>query len=170
MKLNTLHDLLVDEVKDLYSAENQLTKALPKLAKAATTPELKKAFEHHLEQTRGHVDRIVRAAEAIEASPKGKKCVGCAGLIEEGAELLQLEADPDVRDAGLIGATQRVEHYEMAAYGAARAHAELLGYGEAVDLLQKTLDEEGDANKKLTEIAGSMVNPRARSMEGNGRG
>src|SRR5213075_860174 len=135
MKLNTLEDLLHHELKDLYSAENQLVKALPKMAKAASNPELKAGFEEHLEQTKGHVARLDQIAEAISKKLGGHTCKAMQGLIEEGAELISEDAEDRVRDAGLIGAAQRVEHYEMAGYGTARALASLLGFDEAVDLL-----------------------------------
>jgi ferritin-like metal-binding protein YciE len=158
MKLESLHDLYVDELKDLYSAETQLIKALPKLAKAANAPELRNAFEEHLEQTRMHAQRLEDIFGELEAKPKGKKCVGMEGLIEEGKELLEQEAEEEVRDAGLIGAAQKVEHYEIAGYGTARTHAEQLGYNNAAELLQQTLDEEAAADEKLTNIAMRSVN------------
>jgi ferritin-like metal-binding protein YciE len=165
--MESLHELLVHEVKDLYSAENQLVKALPRMAKNAQNTELRRAFEQHLRQTEEHARRLERVAERLEAKPRGKKCVGMEGLIEEGKELLSEDAEPDVLDAGLIGAAQKVEHYEMAAYGTARAHAEQLGYRDVASVLQQTLDEEGEANKLLTAIAERMVNAQAES--GNGR-
>jgi ferritin-like metal-binding protein YciE len=165
-----MHELLVDEIKDLYSAENQLVKALPKMAKNAQSPELRRAFEQHLKETEGHVRRLEQVAERLEAKPRGKKCMGMEGLIEEGKEVLQEGEDPSVIDAGLIGAAQKVEHYEMAAYGTARTHARHLGYAEVARTLQMTLDEEGEANKKLTAIAESSVNQRAASKQGNGNG
>jgi ferritin-like metal-binding protein YciE len=165
--MESLHELLVHEVKDLYSAENQLVKALPRMAKNAQNTELRRAFEQHLRQTEEHARRLERVAERLEAKPRFKKCVGMEGLIEEGKELLSEDAEPDVLDAGLIGAAQKVEHYEMAAYGTARAHAEQLGYRDVASVLQQTLDEEGEANKLLTAIAERMVNAQAES--GNGR-
>ncbi|HZZ72757.1 MAG TPA: ferritin-like domain-containing protein [Pirellulales bacterium] len=153
MEMETLRDLFVDELKDLYSAENQLVKALPKMAKAATSPKLKKAFESHLEETKGHVDRLEQIFEKLGGSPKGKKCKAMEGLIEEGKEMLEEDAEPDVLDAGLIAAAQRVEHYEMAGYGCVRTYAQLLGEAAAAKLLQQTLDEEGNADKKLTQLA-----------------
>jgi ferritin-like metal-binding protein YciE len=179
MSLDTLHGLFVDELKDLYSAENQLLKALPKMAKGAKHPDLKAAFTEHLEVTRGQVARLEKIFEGLDASPKGKKCVAMEGLIEEGKELLEKkkEAEPSVLDAALIGAAQRVEHYEMAGYGCVRTFAKLLGYAEAQKLLQETLDEEAEADEKLTALAEAVVNPDAlvaggeekTSRAGNGR-
>jgi ferritin-like metal-binding protein YciE len=162
MKLMMLDDLFVEEMQDLYSAENQLVQALPKIAKAASSPELRRAFEDHLEQTKGHVRRIEEIFSEVEGSPKGKKCVGMEGLLKEGKEFLDDEIQDEVRDAALISAAQRVEHYEIAGYGSARAHAEELGYSEAVMLLQQTLDEEKDADRKLTQIAETRVNEYAK--------
>src|SRR6185369_1058891 len=153
MKLESLRDLFVDELKDLYNAEHQLLKALPKMAKAATATDLKRAFESHLKETKGQVERLEHVFASLEISPKGKKCKAMEGLVEEGAELMKEDADPDVMDAGLIAAAQRVEHYEMAGYGCVRTYAQLLGETKAATLLQKTLDEEGAADKKLTQIA-----------------
>jgi ferritin-like metal-binding protein YciE len=163
MALDTLHELFVDELKDLYSAENQLLKALPKMAKGATHPELKAAFTEHLEVTRGHVARLERIFKTLDANPKGKKCAAMQGLIEEGSELLEEknDADPSVLDAGLIGAAQRVEHYEMAGYGCVRTFAKLLGLTDAQNLLQQTLDEEAEADEKLGALAESVVNADA---------
>jgi ferritin-like metal-binding protein YciE len=157
----TLEDLFTDILKDLYSAEKQLVKALPKLAKNAQSPDLQKAFQEHLKQTEGQVERIERIFTELGGSPRGKKCVGMEGLIEEGNELLQEDVEPDVLDAGLIAAAQKVEHYEIASYGTARAWAERLGYDKAARLLQQTLEEESMANEKLTRIAESHVNMEA---------
>lgn len=153
MELSTLEDLLVEELKDLYSAENQLLKAIPKMAKAATSAELRKGFEKHLKQTEEHVKRLEQVCEELGVSPKGKKCKGMEGLVEEGGDAIKEEADPDVKDASLIAAAQRVEHYEMAGYGCVRTYAKLLGYDSAAKLLQQTLDEEGDTDKALTKLA-----------------
>ena len=161
-KMSTLEDLFVDLLKDLYSAEKQLVKALPKLAKNAQAPDLQRAFQEHLRQTENHVERIDRIFSDLEGSPRGKKCVGMEGLIEEGNELLQEDAEPEVLDAGLIAAAQKVEHYEIASYGTARAWAERLGYDKAAQLLQQTLEEESMANEKLTRIAESHINMEAR--------
>jgi ferritin-like metal-binding protein YciE len=166
MALNTLHDLYVDELKDLYSAENQLVKALPKMAKAASDPKLRQAFESHLEETKGHVQRLETIFKELDESPKGKKCKAMEGLIEEGGEILKEDGQPSVIDAALIAAAQRVEHYEMAAYGSTRTFATLLGFEDAANLLQETLDEEAKADKKLTEVAETEVNPDARALDG----
>ena len=155
-----LHDLFEDQIKDLYSAENQIIKALPKMAKNATSPQLRTAFERHLEETRNQVARLQQIADELEFSPKGKKCAGMEGLLEEGKEVMS-EFEEDTLDAGMIGAAQKVEHYEIAAYGTARAHAELLGYTRAARLLQQTLDEEGRTDKKLSQLAESIVNVEA---------
>jgi ferritin-like metal-binding protein YciE len=160
-KMATLEDLYTDMLKDLYSAEKQLVKALPKMAKSAQSSDLQKAFQDHLKQTEGHVDRIERIFSDMGGSPRGKKCVGMEGLIEEGSELMNENVDPDVLDAGLIAAAQKVEHYEIGSYGTVRTWAERLGYNDAARLLQNTLDEEGEANKKLTQIAESHVNMEA---------
>ena len=162
MKLNTLHDLFVDELKDLYSAETQLVEALPKMAKTASSPELQNAFEQHLEQTKEHVRRIEEIAAQTDIPIRGKKCVGMEGLVKEGKELMHEDADLEVMNAALIGAAQRVEHYEIAAYGCARAHAETLGYPQAAALLQQTLDEEKEADEKLTQIAVTQANEYAK--------
>jgi len=153
MELKSLKDLYVSELKDLYSAENQLLKALPKMAKAATAEPLKKAFTAHVAETEGQVARLVEIFDELGVSPKGKKCKAMEGLVKEGAELMEEDADSDVMDAGLIAAAQRVEHYEMAGYGCVRTYAELLGEKSAAKLLQQTLDEEGAADKKLTTLA-----------------
>ncbi|HEV3163629.1 MAG TPA: ferritin-like domain-containing protein [Isosphaeraceae bacterium] len=158
MKLASLRELFVSELKDLYSAENQILKALPKMAKAASTPELRSAFEEHLEQTRGHVERLEQIFETLGTSPKGKKCKAMEGLIEEGKEMLEADAEEAVRDAGLIAAAQRVEHYEMAGYGCVRTYARLLHDEQAATLLQETLNEEEETDRKLTQLAESTVN------------
>jgi ferritin-like metal-binding protein YciE len=158
---NPLEELLVDELKDLYSAENQIVKALPKMAKAASSTELKRAFERHLEETRRQVERLNQVGEHLEIKLTGKKCKGMEGLIEEGKEIIEEDLDENAIDAGLIGAAQKVEHYEIAAYGTARTHAEMLGYPKVARLLQQTLDEEGATDKKLTQLAESIINPQA---------
>lgn len=165
MKLESLQELLSHELSDLYSAENQLLKALPKMAKAATSPELKTAIEEHLEETKGQVERLNTVFEKLGESPKRKKCKAMEGLIEEGSEIIDMEGDDAVKDAALIAAAQRVEHYEMAGYGCARTFATLLGLNDVADLLQETLDEEGNADKKLTEIAETAINVEAASAE-----
>ncbi len=161
MKLQTLEDLYLDQLRDLYSAENQIVKALPKMAKGCESEELRDAFQEHLDQTEGHVERLEEIFERLGVKGKGKKCVAMEGLLEEGKEILSMNAEPHVRDAALIAAAQRVEHYEMAGYGCARTFARLLGDTEAADLLQQTLDEEGEADKKLTDIAESAINVEA---------
>jgi ferritin-like metal-binding protein YciE len=157
MSMDSLSDLLEDELKDLYSAENQLTKALPKMAKKASSAQLKAAFTSHLTETEGHVERLQKIAESMGIKLGGKKCKAMEGLVEEGKEVIEEEGEPSVIDAALIGAAQRVEHYEIAAYGATRAMAASLGLSKVVSLLQQTLDEEGAADKKLTKIAESEV-------------
>ena len=158
---NPLQELLVDELKDIYSAENQIIKALPKMAKAASSPELKRAFERHLEETKRQVERLDQIGEALDVRMTGKKCKGMEGLIEEGKEIMSEDLEEDTLDAGLIGAAQKVEHYEIAAYGTARAHANLLGLSKIAKLLQQTLDEEGATDKKLTQLAESIINVEA---------
>ena len=158
---NPLQELLVDELKDIYNAENQIIKALPKMAKAASSPELKRAFERHLEETKRQVERLDQIGEALDVRMTGKKCKGMEGLIEEGKEIINEDLEDDALDAGLIGAAQKVEHYEIAAYGTARAHANMLGLNKIAKLLQQTLDEEGATDKKLTQLAESIINVEA---------
>jgi len=158
-----LRELYIDELKDLYSAENQLVKALPKMAKAATSDELRNGFEEHLEQTKGQVERLEKIFGVLDASPKGKKCVGMEGLVNEGSEVIEEDFEGAVKDAALIGAAQRVEHYEIAAYGTAIVFAELLGESEHVSLLQETLMEEKETDQKLTEMA-KEVNAEANGV------
>ncbi len=166
MPLDSLHDLFVDELKDLYNAENQLLKALPKMAKKATAPELKAAFTDHLEVTRGQIERLDRVFGEIGETPKGKKCKAMEGLVAEAAEVIAEAGDPAVLDAALIACAQRVEHYEMAGYGCLRTFATLLGFDEAAKLLQQTLAEEGEADKALTRLAETVINVKAE--EGGG--
>jgi ferritin-like metal-binding protein YciE len=163
MKLDTLNKLYVEELRDIYNAENQLLKALPKMAKAASSAELKQAFEDHLEETKEHVDRLEEIFKGLDESPKGKTCKAMKGLVEEGSEILEEEGEESVLDAGIIAAAQKVEHYEIASYGTVRTWANLLGEDEAAELLQQTLDEEGDADKRLNELAEEIVNPEALS-------
>jgi ferritin-like metal-binding protein YciE len=158
MELDTLKDLYVEELKDLYSAEKQLVKALPKMAKAASSPELQKAFKTHLRQTAEHASRLEKICQELGVSPRGKKCVGMEGLIEEGSDLIKEEPEPEVLDAGLISAAQHVEHYEMAGYGTVRTYARQLGFEAQADLLQQTLDEEGETDHLLTALAESEIN------------
>ena len=161
MKLDSLETLFVEELRDLYSAENQLVKALPKMAKRASSEELKQAFEEHLELTREHVERLDEIFENLGKPAKGKTCKGMKGLIEEGSEVLEEHSEPSVIDAALIAAAQKVEHYEIATYGTVRTWAEMLDQDDAVDLLQQTLDEESETDEKLTEIAESTINATA---------
>ena len=162
-KMTSLDELYVDQLKDLYSAESQLIKALPKMAKTAGSSDLRNAFEEHLNQTKHQAERIERIfSERGNGSPKGKKCVAMEGLIEEGKEIMQEDMEEAVMDAGLIAAAQKVEHYEIASYGTARAWAQQMGYDRDADLLQQTLEEESTANEKLTQIAESHVNVQAR--------
>jgi ferritin-like metal-binding protein YciE len=161
MKLDSLYDLYVEELKDLYNAEHQILKALPKMINAASASELAAALEEHLDVTKEQVQRLEKIFKMLKTNPKGKKCKAMEGLIEEGKEVMEEDADPSVMDAALIAAAQRVEHYEMAGYGCVRTYASLLGFSEAADLLQQTLDEEGDADKKLTELAETVINVEA---------
>jgi ferritin-like metal-binding protein YciE len=155
-----LKELYIDELKDLYSAENQLLKALPKLAKAASSDELQDGFKQHLEQTRGHVERLEQIFKSLDASPRGKKCVGMEGLVKEGSELMEEDFEQAVMDAALIGAAQRVEHYEIAAYGTVSEFARILGEEQHVSLLEETLQEEKETDEKLTSLA-KEINPQA---------
>lgn len=153
MQLNSLHDLYVSQLQDVYDAEQQITQALPKMANAASTPELKDAFNKHLQQTRGQIDRLDEIFRDLDMNPGGKRCKGMQGLIEEGEEVLKANGDAKTKDAALIEAAQKVEHYEIATYGSLRTYADQLGYDDAADLLQETLDEEGKTNKMLTDLA-----------------
>lgn len=154
MQQSALKVLYIDELRDLYDAEEQLTKALPKMAKAATSSELRAGFEHHLEQTKGHVQRLEQIFDGMGEKPKGKKCKGMQGLIAEGKEIMQDgEFEGEALDAGLISAAQRVEHYEIAAYGCVRSYANLLGDSNAASLLQETLEEEKQTDQKLTQLS-----------------
>jgi ferritin-like metal-binding protein YciE len=166
MKANRLKHLYVEELKDLYSAENQLVKALPKMAKAATSGGLRAGFESHLEQTKEHVARLEEIFKALGESPNGKKCHGMEGLIQEGGELIAEDPAPEELDAGLISAAQHVEHYEIAGYGCVCAYAKLLGENQAVSLLRKTLEEEKKTDAKLTQLAES-INLEAAGSEGS---
>ncbi|MGQ0764736.1 MAG: YciE/YciF ferroxidase family protein [Gemmatimonadota bacterium] len=193
MALGTLHDLMIHELKDLYSAERQLVQALPKMAKNATSEELQTAFTNHLAETEEHVSRLEQILETFGESPRGQKCEGMEGLIEESKSLLDEDADPEVLDAGLIVSAQKVEHYEIASYGAVCEYARIMGHSEALELLQQTLDEEKNADALLNslaegginalaerdgqenmegeddeEVATEVVRPRAASKAGNG--
>jgi ferritin-like metal-binding protein YciE len=161
MELNTLQDLFMDVLKDTYDAEHQITKALPKMAKAASTPELKAAFEEHLNQTEGHINRLEQVFEGQGKKATRKSCKGMKGLLEEGSELIKEDAEPAVLDAGLIAAAQKVEHYEISAYGTLIAYANLLGASDAVELFQQTLEEEKQTDENLTELAENSINIEA---------
>ena len=167
MAENGLRELYLDELRDLYNAENQLLKALPKMAKAASSDELRNGFQEHLEQTKGHVERLEQIFEALDESPKGKKCAGMEGLVKEGAEVMQEDFEGAVMDAALIGAAQRVEHYEIAAYGTVIAFAEQLGESEHSSLLKETLDEEKETDEKLTSLA-EDINSQANNEGSDG--
>jgi|HubBroStandDraft_2_1064218.scaffolds.fasta_scaffold346381_1 ferritin-like metal-binding protein YciE len=160
MPKDSLRELYIDELRDLYNAETQLVKALPKMAKASGNDQLRRAFEEHLRQTSDHVSRLEQIFEQLEHKASGKKCLGMAGLVKEGAETMEEDYAADLMDAAIIGAAQRVEHYEMAGYGTVRALAELLGEDEHVSLLNQTLEEEKQADKKLTELA-QQINPKS---------
>jgi ferritin-like metal-binding protein YciE len=155
-KIASPKDLLVEELKDLYSAEVQLTKALPKMARSADNDRLKEAFETHLEETKGHVRRLEKVMSLLDESPRGKKCKAMEGLIEEGSEVMEEDAEPAMLDLALIGAAQKVEHYEIAGYGTVRTLAEIAGEDKVAKILQETLDEEGKTDKLLTEIANEI--------------
>jgi ferritin-like metal-binding protein YciE len=153
MEMDSLKDLFLDELKDVYHAEGQLVKALKKMAKAAEAPELKSAFEQHLDETMSHQQRVEEVFDLIDEKPRTKVCKGMQGIVEEGKEMMEEDMDPDVADAALIASAQRAEHYEMAAYGTLRTYAQLLGEEEAARILQSILDEEGATDKKLTKLA-----------------
>jgi ferritin-like metal-binding protein YciE len=156
MKLNSLEEVFAQELKDIYDAEKQITKALPKMIKAASSEELQAALSEHLEQTHQQIERLDRIFESLGESPGRKKCSGMQGLIKEAGHVLEAEGDPTAKDAAMICGAQKVEHYEMGAYGCLRTWAEILGKEDAARLLQQTLDEEGGADKKLTEIAQNL--------------
>ena len=161
MKLDSLRDLFINELRDLYDAEQQIVGALPKMVEGATSPQLKTGFQQHMDQTRGHIERLERIFQWMNTKPGGVKCKGMAGLLGEGQDLFKMKDDPDVMDAGLIGAAQKVEHYEIATYGTVRTWAQMLGESEWANLLQQTLDEEGATDKKLTQLAESFINRQA---------
>jgi ferritin-like metal-binding protein YciE len=156
-KLTSMDSLLTQEIKDLYNAETQLVKALPKMAKAATSPELKKGIQTHLEETKVHVERLEQIAKIMDITPRGKTCKAMKGLVEEGAEVIEEEGDDTLRDLALIVAAQKVEHYEIAGYGSARSLAEAAGLDDVAEILQTTLDEEGATDKKLTELSMNLI-------------
>jgi ferritin-like metal-binding protein YciE len=165
MKLETLQDLYIEELKDLYDAENQLLKAIPKMAKAATSPDLKNAFEDHLQVTQSQVDRLEQIFDALGTKAKGKKCKAMEGLIAEAKELLDQDAEEDVLDAGLIVAAQKIEHYEIAGYGSVRTYAEQLGRDEDAELLQQSLEEEKETDEQLSDLAMECINIEAEEPE-----
>ncbi len=168
MSAENLREALVEEIRDLYNAEKQLVKALPKMAKGAESDELREAFEQHLQETEGQVTRLERVFELLDEKPRGKHCAGMAGIVEEGSEKLQEEMEGSVLDAQLIGAAQKVEHYEICAYGTAIAWAEALGLSDVVDVLNETLEEEKAADEKLTALAESGINQAATAGEEEG--
>jgi len=161
MEMNNLQDLLVDELRDIYSAEKQILKALPKMAKKAWNPDLKSAFEEHLDQTEGHVDRLEQIFDQFGKKTTGKTCAAMKGLVEEGQEIMSEDMEEDTMDAALIAAAQKIEHYEIASYGTVRTWAKMLGEKDVVSLLQETLDEEGQTDKRLTKLAVSSINLEA---------
>lgn len=163
-KTKTLHDLFIDQLKDMHSAERQLASALPKMAKAASHPELKQAFERHLDVTKSQIERLGQVFEMVGASQGRKKCKGMEGLLAEGEEIMMEDMAPSVKDAGLIAAAQKVEHYEIASYGTLRTYADMMGHREAGQVLQQILDEEGRTDKLLTQIAEKGVNIEANDM------
>jgi ferritin-like metal-binding protein YciE len=169
MNKDSLRELYIDELRDLYNAETQLVKALPKMAKAAANRQLREAFEEHLRQTSEHVSRLEQIFEQLEEKPSGKRCLGIEGLVKEGAETMNDNYRDAVKDAAIIGAAQRVEHYEMAAYGTVRTFAELLGETEHVTLLEQTLEEEKQADEKLTELAQEINRRAAQAASGTAR-
>jgi ferritin-like metal-binding protein YciE len=166
-EFNSLEQLYIDQLQDLYDAEQRLTKALPMMAEAANSPQLAQAFRDHLQETERQIERLERVFEIAGQSPQRKTCEAMKGLVSEGNEVISASGDPDVKDAALIAAAQRVEHYEMAGYGTVRTFAHRLGFHEAEELLQATLDEEGAADHKLTAIAETLVNPQAQAAHGN---
>jgi ferritin-like metal-binding protein YciE len=161
MKIESLRDLYVEQLHDLYSAETQLVEALPKMAKAASSPQLQNAFQEHLTQTKTHVQRIEQIFQRLGAKPKDQTCKGMQGLIKEGSEMIKMKGEPAAIDAGLIAAAQRVEHYEIAGYGCVHTYAQQLGDQQDAQLLQQTLDEEGQTDKKLTQLAEQLINLEA---------
>jgi ferritin-like metal-binding protein YciE len=167
MEHSALKELYIDELRDIYNAESQLVKALPKMAKASTSDELRSGFESHLEQTRGHVQRLEEIFDALDEKPTGKKCAGMQGLVKEGEGIMDEDFQGEVMDAALISAAQRVEHYEIAAYGCVRSWAELLGESEAASLLEKTLEEEKETDQKLTELS-EKINVEAKGQDEEG--
>ncbi|HTS61437.1 MAG TPA: ferritin-like domain-containing protein [Candidatus Acidoferrales bacterium] len=170
MKIDTLNTLLEEEIKDLYDAEKRLVRAIPKMAKAASSEELRSALQEHLEVTKQQVERLDQVFELLDMKPKAKTCAGMKGIIEEGDETLEMDGEDALMDAAIIGAAQRVEHYEMAAYASARTMAEHLGNQEVADLLQQTWDEENEADEKLSEIASEVLGTVQGGGDGSGEG
>jgi ferritin-like metal-binding protein YciE len=164
MSLDSLEKLFIEELKDIYNAEKQLTRALPRMAKAAESQELSQAFTNHLRETEGQIQRLDRVFKEVGQAVRGKKCKGMEGLIEEGKEMMEEDGEPEVKDAALIASAQKVEHYKIAAYGCLRAYAELLGYSEAAQLLQQNLQEEEAADKKLNQLAEGGINEQAATV------
>jgi len=167
VEINSLRELYLEHLRDLYDAENQLIKALPRMAKEATSDELRQGIEVHLDQTRGHAERLEEIFEKLGEKPKGKKCKGMQGLLDEGKETLDEDMEEDTKDAAIIAAAQRVEHYEISGYGTARTYANLLGEDEAAELLEETLEEEKETDQKLTQLA-EEINVEAAEEEGEG--
>jgi ferritin-like metal-binding protein YciE len=165
MKIQSLHDLYLEELRDLYDAETQLLKALPKMAEKASSEDLRDAFQEHLQVTQSQVERLDEVFEMLEQKSKGKKCEGMKGLIEEAKDIMSQKIEPDVLDAGLIAAAQKIEHYEIAGYGCVRTYAEILGYDDQAELLQETLDEEKETDEELTELAKETINIEAAEHE-----
>ena len=165
MKLESLKDLYLEQLRDLYSAETQLVEALPKMAEAASLPALRKGFEDHLRQTEGHVQRLEKIFTSLDEDPDGQTCNGMKGLIKEGSEMAKAKGEPEARDAGLIAAAQRVEHYEIAGYGTVCTYAEMLGHADHKKLLGQTLEEEKATDEKLTQLAVTKVNASAQTVE-----
>jgi ferritin-like metal-binding protein YciE len=170
MKLKSLHDLFLDQLRDMYNAENQIIKALPKMAKTASSSDLQQGFQEHLEQTRQQAERLERVFEMVGAKVKGRKCKAMEGLIEEGKEVMDERAEPEVMDAGLIAAAQKVEHYEIATYGCLITWAGQLGHDDAADLLRQNLDEEKITDRKLTQLAEGYINREAAEPAAAGNG
>lgn len=164
MKLTSLNELFLEELRDLYSAETQLVKALPKMAKAASSEELESAFREHLDQTKGHVERLKGIFENLDAKPTGRQCHAMKGLVDEGTEVMEAQGEESIRDAALVVAAQKVEHYEISGYRSACTLAELLGKDDAAEALQEILDEEEEADRKLGEIAEDVIKPEAAAM------
>jgi ferritin-like metal-binding protein YciE len=165
MEMSSLQDLYVDELRDLLNAENQIIKALPKMAKKASNPELAQAFQEHLEQSKTHIERLNQIFQNMDQKPRSKKCKGMEGILEEGKEFMEEAETEELLDAAMIAAAQKVEHYEIASYGTVRTYAQILGDDQAADLLQQTLDEEGETDKRLTELAQNGINVEAREAE-----